>query len=333
MLNLNYNLVGAAGKQNRDINGFAAYPRNDEFSSSLVLAIPGTVFYQDYQPLFGATKPYDDISSYIKYGTTTNNMTSTITGSGYLSGSNEVIGAQFVAAGYSDSLKSSGTVAALFQSTGSYQGLNLTTGSAGPYAFASKPTGWVFESWIAFPISASMALYPSRLAVSQPVQRTLPFGKDVFSYLWWPGWSGDTNTGAEVENVSGSSFFLKREGSNTEFLPFPGTSNYPTAYVWKHWAVSYSDPIVNSSPYNSTGVIRQYIDGELIASGAVDAQFVSTTNPAQLFGAVAVDGDLNPWNNGVDVYYQDFRFYSGSNKNYTGSNFPVPEPMIVGRPY
>ncbi len=71
MLNLNYNLIGTA-KQNRNIEGFAASPRLDPYSASLVLAIPGTVFLQDYEPLFGAVHPWDDISGYISTGNVAN---------------------------------------------------------------------------------------------------------------------------------------------------------------------------------------------------------------------------------------------------------------------
>jgi hypothetical protein len=335
MLNLNYNLIGAAGKQNRDINGFAAYPRYDEFSSSLALAIPGAVFYQDYQPLFGATTALDDISGYIKEGTTAWNLiTLGVTGSGLLTGS-ILIAPQFDVAGYSNSIQAIGNVSALFQNTGSYQRLNLTTGSGVPEPTFGTNKGWVWEAWIAYPISESITQPLTRQAAIQPYPDS---GAAVGSWTWNPAWSGDTTPLNIGGLVSGSSRFVKQNiaGIDSETIFYPYTSSLKiTPYQFKHYAVSYSNPwyIGGETELNSSGVIRQYVNGQIVASGSVTQQFLNVTTPIQVFGYVGPDGFGNPWDNGVDAWFQDLRFYSGSNKNYTGSVIPVPEPMIVGRPY
>ena len=335
MLNLNYNLIGAAGKQNRDINGFAAYPRYDEFSASLALAIPGAVFYENYQPLFGATTALDDISGYIKEGTTALNLTPLgVTGSGLLTGSSTLIAPQFETAGYSNSIQAIGNVAVQYQNSGLYQRLNLTTGSVEPTFGTSK--GWVWEAWIAVPVTASIASQngPTRLAVMQPTRPGQ--GPGIGDYWWWPAWGGDTTQLSEGGLVSGSSYFVKNGIGNAEEIYYPYSQSLSiTPYQFKHYAVSYSNPwyIGPITELQSTGVIRQYIDGQLIASGGVAHQFPDTTGSVQLFGYVGTDGEGNVWNNRFDTWFQDLRFYSGSNKNYTGSVIPVPEPMIVGRPY
>ena len=71
MLNLNYNIIGSVnigGAQ--PFRAGAVYSvRNDIYSSSIVVAIPGNLFRDgDYQNQFGMVNSWDDISAYVKAG-------------------------------------------------------------------------------------------------------------------------------------------------------------------------------------------------------------------------------------------------------------------------
>jgi hypothetical protein len=334
MLNYNLNLIGTA-RQNRNIEGFAAFPRLDPYSASLALAIPGTVFLQDYDPLFGATNPYDDISGYIKFGTTNQNLPTQLTGSGVMQPN--VNTNNFTAQGYPSSLYVSGSIAALFSSSVAYQGLNLSTG-----ALQNNPNdvGCLIECWVAFPVTGSVSgslgaptTNPYRLAAAKPKLLRAPILSDVFNYAFDPGFSGDRDDTAPIQYVSGSIRFIQEGINNTEkqFLPSPSGSRTITQYQFKHYAISISAPWDNGVASNNTRA-RMYINGELMTDEQVTSQFSSSIEPVHLFGYVGTDGAGNPWG-GTEAFFQDLRIYNGTNKNYTGSMIPLPESMVVARPY
>ena len=71
MYNLNYNVTNC--RLNRPVGRpFIPTWRNDPYSASIVLAIPGAIFKNGYVNVFNQVTPYDDISAYIKSGSTIN---------------------------------------------------------------------------------------------------------------------------------------------------------------------------------------------------------------------------------------------------------------------
>ena len=318
MLNLNYNLIGTA-KQNRNVEGFAASPRLDPYSASLVLAIPGTVFLQDYEPLFGAKNAWDDISGYIRTGNAVNNLSSSLTGSGTFSQNTDIN--NFTAQGYPSSLFATGSIAAYFPVTTPFQGLSLSTGSLQP---SQNDVGCVIEFWAAFQSSGS-----GRDAIVQP---TPTDGNATLANYWLtPNFSGSiTNNNENL--VSGSIRFVKENLGDvtppTEQV-FTTSNSGSTLIVpnqFKHYAVSIAAP----TPSVNT-LCRMYINGVKLSETVVTDQFAGSTDIVQVFGYVrSVLGQEIPQG---PAYFQDLRVYNGTNKNYTGSLIPLPDSMIVGRPY
>lgn len=322
MLNLNYNLIGTA-KQNRNIEGFAASPRLDPYSASLVLAIPGTVFLQDYEPLFGAVNPWDDISGYIRTGNVANNLSSSLTGSGAFTSDTNFN--NFTAQGYPSSLYASASIAAYFPVTTPFQGLSLTTGALQP---AANDVGSLIEFWAAFPVTGSFSnasgSNPDRVAIIQP---TPSDGNVTIANMWvTPGFGGDLDIGPGETLISGSIRFVKENLGDitvpTEqiFNVSPSGSQNLGPFQWKHYAVSITAP--NPS---SQALCRMYINGVKLTEEIITDQFAGSTDVVQVFGYASFVQ--------TPAWFQDLRVYNGTNKNYTGSLIQVPESIVVGRPY
>lgn len=324
MLNLNYNLIGTA-KQNRNIEGFAASPRLDPYSASLFLAIPGTVFLQDYEPLFGAVNPWDDISGFIRTGNAANNLSSSLTGSGTFS--SNVDFNNFTLQGYPSSLYVSGGIAAYFPVSTPFQGLSLNTGSLQAQA---NDKGCLIEFWAGFPVTGAFSPIngsnPEKTAIIQPTSND----GNVSAGNYWlsPGFGGDIAPPPSAPiYVSGSVRFVKENFGDvtppTEqiFYVSPSGSQNLGPFAWKHYAVSVAAP----TPSKAT-TCRMYINGVLVSEEQVTDNFAGSTDVVQVFGYAR-----NP-NKETPAYFQDLRVYNGTNKNYTGSLIPVPQSMIVARP-
>lgn len=341
MYNLNYNVTNA--RLNRPVGRpFVPTPRFDAFSSSLVLAIPGTIFKNGYVNVFNQVNEYDDISAYIVSGSVLNETTNAyfplsttqsvqLTGSfGYYSASIAV--SNFVNQDYRTSLFFTGSFAATIAATpGNGTGLNLT---------ASK--SFTIECWAAFPQTASFSTASGGgiepiVVVNPRPNRTLAkkYVDGNFlssSYLYDIGWTGDTAFGPDLKIVSGSSIFYMDNEIFAEQAFNPVSSSIWTPYQWKHYAVSYTAN--TSSLY---GTVRQYINGVLIAQEASIANMIyAPTTPTLLFGDVEVYGGTPESSSQVaGAFFQDFRMYNGTNKNYTGSQFTPPQSMVIGvaQPY
>jgi hypothetical protein len=321
MLNLNYNIIGSATQQNRNIEGFQPFPRPDAFSASLVLAIAGAYFERDYEPAFGADTFWQDISGYIRGDLS--NISGSLTGSGLISTSTEVN--KFVTNGYPSALYVSGSSAALFPNGGvAKQGLNLSTGSL---QTGSSSVGCVIEAWVAFPTASAFGQAPKDLVF---MVSNSP-GGGIANYWYASNWSGDIDEGPEVTNVSGSSRFVieREEALSGEERLYPSTSGSRqlAANQWNHFAVSIEAPKQIGVEPLIPAQVRQFINGELVGSGYMN-EFSQSLNPLQVFGIVGNDGEGNPIVN-TDAYIQDLRIYNGSNKNYT-SSFTPPDSMIIG---
>jgi hypothetical protein len=339
MYNLNYNVTNA--RLNRPVGRpFIPTPRFDAFSSSLVLAIPGTIFKNGYVNVFNQVEAYDDISAYIVSGSaldeTTNayyelgtNQNVILTGSyGRYTASFDVN--NFSDSGYRTSLFFTGSKACTISSSdASESGLNL-----------SSRKQFTIESWIAFPATASFATAslgdltiinprPNRALAQKYVETVI----ESSSYLYVAGWSGNTAPQSVPPGyipVSGSSIFYIDNDENGEINLYAASSSGWIPLQWKHYAISCTPTTSsNSSTY------RQYIDGQLISEISTQVQMNYKPNtPTEIFGES--DPFLDPFNEATasqfaGAYYQDLRIYNGTNKNYTGSQFTPPPSMIIGQ--
>jgi hypothetical protein len=351
MYNLNYNVTNA--RLNRPVGRpFVPSPRLDAFSSSLVLAIPGSIFKNGYVNVFNQINEFDDISAYIVSGAiideTTNayyelgtNQNVLLTGSyGSYSASFDVN--NFSNIGYRTSMFFTGSIACTIAHSGTAgSGLNLTSSKS-----------FTIESWVAFPITASFATasggvtepiivvdaVPNRVLAQKYIE-TLP---DSSSYLYRVGWSGNTAPAGNPRGYtpqSGSSvFFVDYESPaqpGNEIALYPASSSGWTPYQWKHYAIS----LTANSGSSDNGIYRQYIDGKLISqiAGRFPMNF-SPAAPTEIFGES--NPFIDPFNADSaskvsGAFFQDFRIYNGTNKNYTGSQFTPPPSMIIGefQPY
>ena len=336
MYNLNYNVTNA--RLNRPAGRpFVPTPRFDAFSSSLVLAIPGNIFKNGYVNVFNQVADYDDISAYIVSGAILDEETNqyfplattqsvVLTGSlGSYSASFDVN--NFSGDGYRTSLFFTGSIAAKIAAyPGNGAGVNLT---------ASK--SFTIESWAAFPQTASFTTAsgvvlnakPNRILAQKYIAGDVP---SVNSYEYEIGWTGDTSPGPDFTVVSGSSVFYMVQGDqpSNEQAFYPVSSSTWTPYQWKHYAVSYTAPSGSEA-----ALVRQYINGRLIsqvAKGQNDMNFASNT-PTLLFGRDFVyQGNDASASQVAGAFFQDFRMYNGTNKNYTGSQFTPPQSMVIGAP-
>jgi hypothetical protein len=341
MYNLNYNVTNA--RLNRPVGRpFVPTPRFDAFSSSLVLAIPGAIFKNGYVNVFNQVNEYDDISAYIVSGSILDEETNayfplnttqsvSLTGSlGFYSASVAVN--NFANQDYRTSLFFTGSIAAkIAAAPGNGTGLNLT---------ASK--SFTIECWAAFPQTASFAtasgggIEPIIVVNPRPNRILAKKYKDgdylSSTYAYEIGWTGDTAFGADLKIVSGSSIFYMDNEAFGEQAFNPATSSVWTPYQWKHYAVSYTAN--TSSLY---GTVRQYINGVLIAQEASVANMIyAPTTPTLLFGDEEFYGGTPASSSQIaGAFFQDFRMYNGTNKNYTGSQFTPPESMVIGvkQPY
>jgi len=339
MYNLNYNVTNA--RLNRPVGRpFVPTPRADPFSSSIVLAVPGAIFRNGYVNVFNQINAYDDISAYIKFGSILDENTgayisnsathsmSLITGS--LSTGSYTASSTVVAfSGYEQSVFFTGSKCVqVSPDTGSTDGINLSATKA-----------FVIEGWVAFAVSSSVTgsvpsnfqTYPQR----QLAQKYLEGGFPIFSssYLAVAGWGGPT--GGDLDNPqylpqSASLAFFTDDGTNgsIEEVFLPTSSSQFNALQFKHYAVS-STP---AGEYLDRMIIRLYVNGvRVLEKNSSFGINPAITTPTYLFGDEGNAQTLLTQGQEPGAFYQDFRMYNGTNKNYTGSQFQVPPSMIIGK--
>lgn len=350
MYNLNYNVTNC--RLNKPVGRpFIPTPRFDPFSSSLVVAIPGAIFKNGYVNVFNQVAEYDDISAYIVSGSiideTTNayfplatNQTVLLTGSyGSYSASIDVV--KFPGEDYRSSMFFTGSISCLIPAYPGGGGVNLTSSRA-----------FTIESWVAYPVTASFTtasgtdteppkvLNPSTNRIlAQKYTETLI---ESSSYLYVVGWTGNTAPPSQPPGftlVTGSSIFYMDGkgglGTPVEIDYVPVSSSFAAPYEWRHFAVSYTPKSGSTDP----SYVRQYINGKLISQEAAPISMYNVQDiPTQLFGENLPFIDPFTPDSASQVpgaFFQDFRMYNGTNKNYTGSQFTPPESMIIGvkQPY
>jgi hypothetical protein len=299
--------------------GGAVYSvRNDPFSSSIVVAVPGTLFFSgDYKNQFGMTTAFDDISAFIRGNGTAigTNLTTQIlsTGSFIASASSEAI--KWADQHYNTSLYFEGTSSLAVTNTwAAKQGANLTF-----------EKDFVIETWAQWPVSASVsASAPEWTPNRYLAYKYDPSNPDTGAYLYEP-WGGASDTGI----ISGSSRFVYDSAGQEVIIT--GSFNYliqPNQFY--HYAVSYtSQSFVDSQ---SDKNIRLYINGELVGRYKVNTADMNqdTTELLQMFGAVDTSVPVEQsTQSGTPGWFTDFRLYNGTNKNYTGSIIPTPQSMVT----
>lgn len=323
MLNLNYNLIGAAGKQNRNIGGFAPSIRQDPYSASIVLAIPGTLFKEGYTNLFGMTNVFSDVSAYVKGNgvPSGNNYVIVPTGS-LVTGSSNVV--KWDAYGYNTSLYvADGAVGSVTSSAAS--GVNLSTSS-----------NWCVEAWVAFAQTSSATTPYHRVIWKQEGGNA--FSVDSYAMDIWSG----TVTGNYPQSLPNPFPSTSQSGSLRIITDSPDTENiyYATSSAasntivptqWNHIAYSYtkddqglSGRNVYRAFWNGRMIIEQQPSGSqpLIVQNGIN-QFPN--KPAQLMGTSSGSGY-------TPTFFQDFRLYNGTNKNYTSSfDVNIVQSIVVGR--
>jgi len=336
MLNLNYNIIGSVnigGAQ--PFRAGAVYSvRNDIYSSSIVVAIPGNLFFDgDYQNQFGMNYAWDDISAYVKGGPNKAPIGSNLSvqvatsGSGVLYPTSSVIKWPVGDTRYNESL--------FVNSTSSLQ--VLTTFPAKQGANLSYSSSFVIEAWTAWNVTASL----SASGVIEPIDygyspsrftayKYDPGAPTTGAYVWETTWGGDADAGIGFKLVSGSARWIwdfNIPGQN-EF-EFAGTSSFAnTPSIFNHYAISYTSVDTLDSQYNR--YLRIYINGICQNQFQVPTNIdinQDTTELLQIFGALDTGGYVYAGRG--QAYYQDFRMYNGTNKNYTGSLIPLPESMVV----
>lgn len=318
--------------QQRD--GFAPYIYEDPYSASIVSAIPGAVFKQGFTNLFGMDNIWDDISSYVR-GTGVpigSDRTITPSGSGTIV---SVSATPWDIYGYPSSLLfSSNSLLNAGTDSGTFEGFNIPSASYSP---SGSNFNWVAECWVTVPISSSFVL-PNRSIV----RKNDSYGLNLFS--------GINNTANVWQNNAETKYTGPLTASLTMDVGTLGSeliyqanatmgasgSNVMSAFQWHH--IAFSSEYSQCDPTSSVGthtIYRGFFDGREIFAAPINmCGFVEripeyptpqAANPALIFGDLFGD---------TPSLMQDFRFYKGTNKNYTAS-FDVNdvEPIVIARPY
>jgi hypothetical protein len=322
MLNFNYNTLISNLK--RETKGFVQFQvRNDPFSSSIVLALPGSTFKNGaYQNQFQMSSEYADISAYVKAGPnaepTENNLVTYISssGDGITYPTSSLVKFTTPGTRYSTSLYFNSTASLVVDKLWpEKQGANLTLSSS-----------FTIEAWVAWEQTASAT---SGTTNSWKPNRTLAYKYDPSipsssAYLYYNEWGGNTPT------ISGSSNFIYDynnqigggESSTT------GTSSLAIVpYDWNHYAVSYTKV---TPGHQYSGKLRLYKNGLQLVNRDLTGQpdiNQDISEYLQIFGGT-IESPLYDSAGGQPGYLQDFRLYNGTDKNYTASIIPLPESIV-----
>ena len=323
MLNLNFNIIGSTNLSGvQPFRAGAVYSvRNDPFSASIVLAMPGNLFYDgDYQNQFGMSYAWDDISAYVKGNGTpigsNLSVTPATTGSGTINTSSLTI---FAGAGskYNNSVKLDSTSSLLVPQTfAAKSGSNL-----------SFTSSFIIESYVAWeqPASGSVSSFnPKREFVWK-----YDASQTSSAYAWYGNYGGPLAPEGGVDIISGSTmFFWTKDAAGNEVAVSGTGSNTIVPFNFKHYAVSYT--AIDAVDPGQNRRLRLYIDGVLQRTYVVPTNVTINQDPAEALNVFGrYDTDSPDYAGNSPMYYNDFRFYNGTNKNYTGSLIPLPDSMVV----
>jgi len=347
-LNLNTNLTTTTAT-GRGRSPFFPYANPDPYASSLVVAIPGQIFYNpnDRTPLFGATTSsfYDASPSVRGSGT---QVPLSVTGSnasliGSVNGS--PWGTNY---GYNSSLLVPAKAA-----------LNAGTGSAFRITTSSN---WVVECWVSFP-SASTDSNPNHFLLNKVVNPNIPDSNNSYSVSIVSTFrannidDGNYPTPVPQYPISGglavqvfNTSITKNDNYYTYWPPTAVSQSY-AKNGWYHMAVSMQIQDYGGVLYktyrgfvNGVKIMEQYTGAYGGGTPAPQPQAnAGATTPMLLLGNVYDSvilqrnqvGTPNTVVTQSAAIFQDFRFYNGTNKNYTASFDvnTVVKPIIIGSAY
>lgn len=338
MLNLNYNINKAqVGAGVGEKLAFAPYINNDPYSGSIVLAIPGALFKQGYTNLFGMNNVWSDVSAYVKGAGTQigNNYVIIPTGTGIVTGSSSLT--KWDSLGYNTSLYLTGSVAVGSVTSSAGTGVNLSTSS-----------NWCVEAWVAFDSTASLAANPNEFG--KPYRRLVwkqeggnnplvdSYALDIWSGViaGGGGYPGNQPVPFPSSSQSGSLRIVTDVAGATPEIIYYATSsaasNPIVPFQWNHVAFSFTQ---DDGGFSGRDIYRAFWNGRMIIeqqpANYVPVVGINQINqfpnkPAQLMGTTSGSGYSNS-------YFQDFRMYNGTNKNYTASfDLNTVQSIVVARP-
>lgn len=339
MLNLNYNIIGSNQKFLYRGNGQYVI-RNDGFNQYIVLAVPGNLFQDTFgNNQFGMANAYDDISAYVVTG-----QPNTPSGSNIpmiASGSTVTVGPIYPSSSYKAfPVDTEGRYSASLYLNGKSSLVVNKTWPAKQGANFTFSSSFVIETYAAFATTAS-AFRPD--PSGQPYNWTFaPKRILAWKYVTDPAqgqylyemWSGNTpeyspvtsGSARFVFDITGSSNFT---ASATESVMYPQYSVPIVPYQFNHYAIAYS-----SQSLDTNKSIRMYVNGVLIASSSLTgSNYDITSNTSsilQIMGAVA---GIDPNYSGSQAFFNDFKIYNGTDKNYTGSSFVPPQSLAYWTGY
>lgn len=327
MLNLNYNIIGSIGPI-VERQGAVYTVRQDPFSSSIVLAMPGNLFKDgDYTNQFGMTNSWDDISAYVKAGPN-NAPIGTNLQILYSSSLNSSSHSLEIANGFTKFIGNKYNESIYMNGVNSF--VVNQTWSSGEGANFDINKNFTLEGYFAFIDSAS-----ANLAGNLSPKRILAWKYDPAvpssSQYIWQTFGGDIDPGIGSNVVSGSISFVYDYttgiGAN-EVDVHPTSSFVVTPYAWNHYAVSYTKDSWGDGIPNKQ--IKLYLNGIKVRQETVigDNFVQDLTELLQIAGAVDSSFVENGYS-GSAFYWQDIKIYNGTDKNYTGSIIPLPESIVV----
>jgi hypothetical protein len=304
MLNLNYNIIGSIKQEYKNTMQYQV--RNDPYSASLVVAIPGCLFKNGLsQNQFGMSQPYDDISGYVK-GTNTNLQILVSSSLNPLSSSiyatSSIVKWDNPQDAYTEALVLSGSNSLVVnQLWAAGEGANLT--------FSKQ---WAMETYVAFEATQSASPSSPNRIFAWKYDPGVASGSQYF----WSTYSSTVDAG-----VSGSHRIVYNFNGESE-----ASLNTPNSqvgnYVWNHIAISYS-------PANRR--LYMFINGVLQLQSVIPLDSVlnqDTNELLQILGAV--DSSFAPeLYGGSKAIFQDFRIYNGSNKGYSDDFTPPPSMVYL----
>lgn len=315
MLNLNYNIIGS-NQQRVERQGAVYSVRNDPFSASIVVAVPGALFFDgDYTNQFGMSTAFDDISAYIRGNGVPDgtNLPTIVNVSGsYSQASATSSYIKWADQRYNTSLYFEGTSSLIIDKVWpEKEGANL-----------SVTKDFLIETWAAWPESGSAttsSFTPNRILAWKydPSANT--------GQYFYQTWGGEANAPGPLRLVSGSSRFILVKGFN-EFIATGSISSVINPYAFNHYAFSYTSTSSIDPIYDRT--LRMYINGQLVSTFQTNTTEINQdlTELLQIFGAIDAGADGY---RGTAGYFNDFRMYNGTNKNYTGSIIDTPQSMVT----
>jgi hypothetical protein len=201
------------------------------------------------------------------------------------------------------------------------------TSSAASYSFASASvvsSGSGAYDWAAEGYTSSLSLYNSSNAGVILTSSAWISSQNFVVECWYRKTEDFTNPPFHRQ------FFGNNNGDNV-------LQSYSTGNVFRYfingdnsWSTTPNATLVNNTWYHiafvkSSTNVYVYLNGNRIGVGTRDAAVISSgPGNASLYNVI---GNVNN-NDGAGGNFQDFRFYLGTDKGYTGSTITVPLSIV-----